>query len=80
MVRHLLGGALMGCGGSLALGCTIGQGLTGVSTLSIGSWLALVSIMAGGWWGVKFLETGRLLPRLRRRQPATETAGGIRTG
>ncbi|MFZ1428422.1 MAG: YeeE/YedE family protein [Geminicoccaceae bacterium] len=80
MVRHLLGGALMGCGGSLALGCTIGQGLTGVSTLSIGSWLALASIMAGGWWGVKFLETGRLLPRFRRRQPATVTAGGIRTG
>ena len=54
----------MGCGGSLALGCTIGQGLTGVSTLSVGSWLALAAIMAGGWWGVKYLDTGRLLPRL----------------
>ncbi len=64
MVRHLVGGALMGCGGSLALGCTIGQGLTGVSTLSLGSWLALSAIVAGGWWGVKYLETGRLLPRL----------------
>ena len=65
MVRHLLGGMLMGCGGSLALGCTIGQGMTGVATLSLGSWLALASILAGGWWGVKYLETGRLLPALR---------------
>jgi uncharacterized protein len=64
MVRHLVGGALMGCGGALALGCTVGQGLTGVSTLSLGSWLALGSITAGGWWGVKHLESGRLLPFL----------------
>lgn len=64
MVRHLLGGAFMGCGGVLALGCTIGQGLTGVATLSLGSWLALLAIIAGGWWGVKYLETGRLLPFL----------------
>jgi hypothetical protein len=66
MVRHLVGGALMGCGGALALGCTVGQGLSGVSTLSLGSWLALGSIMAGGWWGVKHLESGRLLPFLPR--------------
>jgi uncharacterized membrane protein YedE/YeeE len=62
MLRHLVGGALMGCGGALALGCTVGQGLTGVSTLSLGSWLALGSILVGGWWGVKHLESGRLLP------------------
>lgn len=77
-VRHLLGGALMGCGGSLALGCTIGQGLTGVSTLSVGSWLALASIMVGGWWGVKFLETGRLFPRPPRGRPDAVTASSIR--
>ncbi|MEK0085077.1 YeeE/YedE family protein [Benzoatithermus flavus] len=64
MVRHLAGGALMGCGGALAQGCTIGQGLTGVATLSLGSWLTLAAILAGGWWGVKHLETGRLLPFL----------------
>ena len=33
--------------------------------MSLGSWLALASILAGGWWGVKYLETGRLLPALR---------------
>ncbi|VAW57944.1 Lipocalin-related protein and Bos/Can/Equ allergen [hydrothermal vent metagenome] len=44
---HLVGGILMGIGGVLALGCTIGQGITGVSTLSVGSMLALVSIIFG---------------------------------
>jgi uncharacterized protein len=63
--RHLLGGALMGCGGALALGCTVGQGLSGVSALAPGSFLALAGMLTGGWWGVKYLETGRLLPRLR---------------
>ncbi|VAW70269.1 Lipocalin-related protein and Bos/Can/Equ allergen [hydrothermal vent metagenome] len=46
-LTHLVGGVLMGIGGVLALGCTIGQGITGVSTLSIGSMLALVSIISG---------------------------------
>ena len=62
--RHILGGLLMGVGGALALGCTIGQGLTGVATLSPGSFLALGGMLAGAWWGVKQLETGRLLPWL----------------
>jgi hypothetical protein len=46
--RHLLGAVLMGFGGVTAMGCTIGQGLSGVSTLSVGSLLALASIMGGG--------------------------------
>jgi hypothetical protein len=45
--RHLLGAILMGFGGITALGCTIGQGLSGVSTLAIGSFLTAVSIVAG---------------------------------
>ncbi len=44
---HLVGGALMGVGGVTALGCTIGQGLSGVSTLSLGSVIALLSIVGG---------------------------------
>jgi len=47
MVRHLLGGVLMGFGGVLALGCTIGQGITGMSTMALGSLLALISIVFG---------------------------------
>jgi uncharacterized protein len=45
--NHLVGALLMGIGGVTALGCTIGQGLSGVSTLSIGSVVALASIIAG---------------------------------
>ena len=47
MVRHVVGGILMGFGGVLALGCTIGQGITGMSTLALGSLLALISIIFG---------------------------------
>ena len=44
---HLIGSILMGFGGVLALGCTIGQGITGVSTLALGSFLAVSSIVFG---------------------------------
>ena len=44
---HVIGAILMGFGGILAVGCTIGQGITGVSTLAVGSILALVSIIFG---------------------------------
>lgn len=47
MLRHIFGGVLMGFGGVLALGCTIGQGITGMSTLAFGSLLALISIIFG---------------------------------
>jgi len=47
MVRHIVGAALMGFGGVLALGCTIGQGITGMSTLATGSLMALISIIFG---------------------------------
>jgi len=47
MFYHIIGGTLMGFGGVTAMGCTIGQGITGVSTLSLGSFLALASIIAG---------------------------------
>lgn len=45
--RHIVGAVLMGFGGITALGCTIGQGLTGLSTLSIGSFITFVSIIIG---------------------------------
>jgi len=47
MIRHIVGGVLMGFGGVLAIGCTIGQGITGMSTLALGSLLALSSIIFG---------------------------------
>jgi uncharacterized membrane protein YedE/YeeE len=45
--NHLAGGALMGVGGVTALGCTVGQGISGVSTLALGSFVALAAIVAG---------------------------------
>lgn len=65
LARHLGGGALMGVGGVMALGCTIGQGITGMSTLAAGSLLALLSIIAGGVAGMKYLEEGTLGGALR---------------
>lgn len=47
MFYHIIGGTLMGFGGVTAMGCTIGQGITGISTLSLGSFLAFASIVAG---------------------------------
>ena len=44
---HLVGGVLMGIGGVLALGCTIGQAVTGVSTLALGSFIAFAGIIIG---------------------------------
>lgn len=55
-VRNMLGAALMGIGGVLALGCTVGQGLTGISTLAVGSLITLVFIMLGGVFGIKTME------------------------
>jgi len=46
-IRHIVGGTLIGIGGVLSLGCTIGQGVTGVSTLAVGSFVTLISIIIG---------------------------------
>ncbi len=45
--QHMAGAALMGFGGILALGCTIGQGVTGISTLALGSFIAFGGIVLG---------------------------------
>lgn len=44
---YVKGGVLMGAGASLAMGCTFGQGITGMSTLAIGSFITMASIIAG---------------------------------
>ena len=75
LVRHLSGATLMGAGGVLALGCTIGQGITGMSTLALGSMIAWLSII--GWrlsWGeisrgglARRRDPCGVRPRLRKR-------------
>lgn len=54
VANHLAGAVLMGMGGVTAMGCTIGQGLTGVSTLSATSFVALAAILAGAVAAFKY--------------------------
>jgi len=54
--RHLIGAALMGVGGVTALGCTFGQGLSGISTLSISSMIAIAGFIGGAYLALKYLE------------------------
>lgn len=54
MANHAVGGAMMGIGGVLGMGCTVGQGLSGVSTLSATSIYVLAFLMLGGWLGLKY--------------------------
>ena len=51
---HLVGAVCMGVGGVTALGCTVGQGLSGLSTLSLTSAIAVAGIMAGAVLGFRF--------------------------
>jgi uncharacterized membrane protein YedE/YeeE len=53
LVFHLVGAVLMGVGGVTALGCTIGQGLSGLSTLSVGSVITVAAIVLGGVLGLR---------------------------
>jgi uncharacterized membrane protein YedE/YeeE len=52
--NHLVGAALMGFGGVVAMGCTIGQGLTGFSTLAAGSILAFAAFIGGAVLALKY--------------------------
>ncbi|MES2959078.1 MAG: YeeE/YedE family protein [Pseudomonadota bacterium] len=52
--NHIGGAMMMGVGGVAALGCTVGQGLSGVSTLAIGSFIALASIIGGAVLAVRY--------------------------
>ncbi len=52
--HHLVGGVMMGLGGVMALGCTVGQGISGMSTLALGSALAFLAIIAGAIAGLRY--------------------------
>jgi uncharacterized membrane protein YedE/YeeE len=53
MLRSAGGAALMGTGGVMAFGCSIGQGLTGLSTLALASFVAVAGIMLGTAAGLR---------------------------
>jgi uncharacterized protein len=69
--RHVVGAVLMGFGGVTALGCSIGQGITGLSTLSLGAAVTLVFVAAGCILTLKFLAW-----RLDRDDALAETPIG----
>jgi hypothetical protein len=52
--NHLVGATLMGFGGVTALGCTVGQGLSGISTLAVGSLITFAAIIAGCVLSLKY--------------------------
>lgn len=59
---NIIGGSLMGVGGIMAIGCTVGQGLSGISTLAFSSFLAIISIGISGYFTGKILHKKDKLP------------------
>jgi hypothetical protein len=63
---HVSGGLLMGFGGVTALGCSIGNGVTGMAMLSTGALIATAGIALGAWLALKRqvrgAETGAARP------------------
>lgn len=76
--RRLVGAFMMGFGGITALGCTIGQGVTGVSTLSVGSLIAIVSIVGGARLGLWWIVERRPRAAVPIGAPIAATAGNVR--
>jgi hypothetical protein len=64
--RHMTGALLMGIGGIMSLGCTIGQGLSAFSTLAISAPVTMAAIACGARLGLEFTMTGEWLPAVRR--------------
>jgi hypothetical protein len=52
----LAGGVLMGIAARLALGCTSGQALSGGALLSVGSWIFMLSVFAGGYGAARLVR------------------------
>jgi hypothetical protein len=56
--RQIMGGALMGCGAVVALGCTIGQGISAFSVLSFSAPVTFLAMFLGAAFGLRQLITG----------------------
>ncbi|HEX2655391.1 MAG TPA: YeeE/YedE family protein, partial [Xanthobacteraceae bacterium] len=64
--RHMIGALLMGTGGVMSMGCTIGQGLSAFSTLAVSAPITMLAIACGARVGLEFTMTGEWLPAIRR--------------
>ncbi|UUX51551.1 YeeE/YedE family protein [Nisaea acidiphila] len=75
--RQIFGAALMGVGGVIALGCSVGQGLSAFSALAISAPVTILAILVGAVLGLRYLVEGRnpfeslsaILPRLFGKRP-----------
>ena len=56
--RTIIGSVMVGGGSVLAMGCTVGHGLSGISTLALGSFVALGAIMVGAWLALRMDNAG----------------------
>ncbi len=77
MGRSLGGAALMGVGGVLAGGCTVGAGLAGVPTLGVSALIAFAAVVRGSWRRMQFwrgARPGGWLRRSERRQASVTPA------
>lgn len=61
LFKKIIGGAFMGVGGILAVGCTVGQGLSGVSSLSLASFLAIISIYSSAYFTAIYMHKNNAL-------------------
>lgn len=71
--RHLMGALLMGTGGVMALGCTIGQGISAVSVMAVSAPVVMISIAVGARLGLAYLLEGSV--RYAFRGNLSERAG-----
>ena len=63
--RHMVGALLMGTGGIMSMGCTIGQGLSAFSTLALSAPLTMLAITCGARLGLEYTMTGEWRPAVR---------------
>ena len=85
--NHVAGAMLMGFGGVTALGCTIGQGLSGISTLAVGSILTFASIVVGclmavryQMWRIERIDAASTRRERAKRDRLLESTGGAMPG
>ena len=78
MLRSIGGAALMGAGGAMAYGCSIGQGLTGLSTLALASFVAVGGILLGTAAGLRGLLRVRPLVPAHDARVTAQDAGQAR--
>jgi uncharacterized membrane protein YedE/YeeE len=72
--RHIMGATFMGVGGVTAMGCTVGQGITGFSSMAISAPIVMISMAIGARLGLAWLVEGSFLAAFQRNQGSSQAA------